>query len=375
MGKNFLNNMKLCIIYNFAQHYRSSIFKLIDSTYDCDFFFGDSYLNVKKMDYSLLKGKVTEVHTKRFGRWSYRPGIQRLLRKNYEAYILLGETQVLSTWLFCIRARLFYPKKKVYFWTHGWYGKETMFERLVKKFFFKLPNGGLFLYGNYARDLMLKEGFDSARLYVIHNSLAYNEQKTIRQSLGASAIYQDYFGNSNPNLFFVGRLTTVKKLDQVLRAMALLKQRGQNYNMTFIGGGDIQSNLEALAVDLGINENVWFYGPCYDETLLGEMIFNADLCVSPGNIGLTAMHSLVYGTPAITHDDFAHQMPEFEAIREGITGTFFRNGDVEALAEGIARWFEKHKNDREEVRQACMKEVDENWTPQFQLKVLREHLK
>lgn len=48
--------MKLCLIYNFAQHYRTSIFKLIDQEYDCDFFFGDSYLNVKKMDYSQLKG-------------------------------------------------------------------------------------------------------------------------------------------------------------------------------------------------------------------------------------------------------------------------------------------------------------------------------
>ena len=104
------------------------------------------------------------------------------------------------------------------------------------------------------------------------------------------------------------------------------------------------------------------------------MIYNADLCVSPGNIGLTAMHSLVFGTPAITHDDFPHQMPEFEAIKDGETGTFFKNGNVDSLAEGIVRWFEKHGNDREDVRKACMKEIDENWTPQFQIEVLRKNL-
>ena len=71
--------MKLCLIYNFAQHYRSSIFRLIDQEYDCDYFFGDAYLNVKKMDYSLLKGNVTEVTTKKlFGGWLYRPRIQAL---------------------------------------------------------------------------------------------------------------------------------------------------------------------------------------------------------------------------------------------------------------------------------------------------------
>ena len=56
--------MKLCLIYNFAQHYRTDIFQLISETFNCDFLFGDSMADVKKMDYSLLSGKVIETHTK-----------------------------------------------------------------------------------------------------------------------------------------------------------------------------------------------------------------------------------------------------------------------------------------------------------------------
>lgn len=367
--------MRLCLIYNFAQHYRTSIFKLIDQEFDCDFVFGDAYLNIKKMDYSLLKGKVTEVSTKHIGGWSYLPGIQKLLLKDYDAFILLGESRSLSTWLFCIRARLFHPNKKVYFWSHGWYGKETKTERVIKKKLFKLPQGGSFLYGNFARDLMIKEGFNPDKLYVIHNSLAYDEQVTVRQQLSPIPVYQEHFGNENPNLIFVGRLTTIKKLDMAIRAIAQLKKKGLNYNMTFIGGGDVRDELETLSYELGVQDNVWFYGPCYDEKVLGELIYNADLCVSPGNIGLTAMHTLVFGTPAITHDDFSHQMPEFEAIHEGETGTFFKNASVDSLADSIARWFDNHNDKREEVRKACMKEIDDNWTPQFQIKVLKAHLK
>lgn len=366
---------KVCLIYNFAQHYRTSIFRLIDQEYDCDFFFGDSYLNVKKMDYSLLKGKVTEGPTKHFGGWSYRPGIQKLLWKDYDAYILLGESRSLSTWLFCIRAKLFHPKKKVYFWSHGWYGKESKVERIVKKWLFKLPNGGSFLYGNYSRDLMIKEGFNPAKLYVIHNSLAYDEQVAIRKQLTATPIYKEHFGNDYPNLMFVGRLTHIKKLDLVLRAMALLKDKGQNYNMTFIGGGETQEELQKLASELGLGKNVWFYGPCYDEKELSGLIYNADLCVSPGNVGLTAMHTMVFGIPVLTHNDFPHQMPEFEAIHEGKTGAFFKIDDVESLADGISKWFAEKGDKREEVRRACMKEIDEYWTPQFQIEVLKKHLK
>lgn len=368
--------MKICLIYNFAQHYRTGIFQLIDQNFECVFVFGDEYLDIKKMDYSLLKGKVNEVPTKKiFGGWLYRPCIQKYLHEDFDCYLMLGESRVLSTWLFCIKARLFHPHKKVYFWSHGWYGKESKVERIMKKMLFKLPKGGVFLYGNYARELMIKEGFNPDKLYTIHNSLAYDEQVALRQQLSTKPIYKNHFGNENSNLFFVGRLTTIKKLDMVLKAMSQLKEKGLQFNMTFIGGGDVQQGLEKLAEELGLKENVWFYGPCYDEKVLGEMIFNADLCVSPGNIGLTAMHALVFGTPAITHDDFPHQMPEFEAIKDGVTGTFFKNGSVDSLAEGIASWFENHQDDREDVRKACMKEIDENWTPQFQLNVLREHLK
>lgn len=367
--------MKLCLIYNFAQHYRTSIFRLIDQEYDCDFYFGDSYLNIKKMDYSILKGKVTEGPTKHFGGWSYRTGLQKLLWKDYDAYILLGESRSLSTWLFCIRAKLFHPKKKVYFWSHGWYGKESRVERIVKKWLFKLPNGGSFLYGNYSRDLMIKEGFNSEKLYVIHNSLAYDEQVEIRKQISSSPIYKVHFENDYPNLMFVGRLTHIKKLDQVIRAMSLLKDKGQIFNMTFIGGGETQEELQKLAMELGLENNVWFYGPCYDEKELSGLIYNADLCVSPGNVGLTAMHTMVFGTPVLTHDDFPHQMPEFEAIHDGETGAFFKIDDVESLAEGISKWFAEKGDKREEVREACMKEIDENWTPQFQIDIIKQVIK
>jgi len=366
--------MKLCLIYNFAQHYRSRIFQLIDQTFDCDFVFGDSYLDVRKMDYGLLHGKVTEVPTRHLGGWSYQKGVLPQLRKDYDTYILLGQTRSLSTWLFCILARLFYPKKKVYFWSHGWYGKETWMENAIKKMLFKLPNGGVFLYGNYARELMIKKGFKPEKLYIIHNSLAYDEQVAVREQLAKSPVYKEHFGNDDPNLLFVGRLTTIKKLDMVLRAMEQLKQKGRQCNMTFIGEGETRERLEALAHDLSLQDNVWFYGPCYDEKTLGELIFNADLCVSPGNIGLTAIHTMVFGTPAVTHDDFAHQMPEFEAIRDNETGTFYQHGSIDSLADSIARWLQEHVDDREQVRQACMKEIDENWTPQFQIEVLKKHL-
>lgn len=366
--------MKLCLIYNFAQHYRTNIFALMDKELDVDFIFGDTMGDVKKMDYSILHHHVTEVRKKKMGLFSYQRNVVSLLLKDYTHYLILPDTRCISSWLFLLLSR-FFTKKKVYIWTHGWYGKESGMEKILKKIMFRLPNGGAFLYGNYARELMIKEGFNPDKLYTIHNSLAYDKQIEIRKELKTTAIYKDHFGNSNKNLFFIGRLTPVKRLDLILQALAICRDRSKNYNLTFIGGGEKADELMALTKELGLESYVWFYGACYDEVKLSSLIYNADLCVAPGNIGLTAMHSMVFGTPCITHNDFKWQMPEFEAIKEGVTGTFFKRDDAVDLANKIDAWFSVKTDSREDVRNACMKEIDEQWNPYFQINVLKKNLK
>ena len=366
------NMSKLCLIYNFAQHYRTEIFQLFDKEYDCDFYFGDKYLDVKKMDYSLLKGKVTEVHNGKIGPFLYQTKVLSLLRK-YDVFLMIGETHSITTWLFMFLSK-FYKNKHIYFWCHGWYGKETMVESFLKHILDKMPSG-LFVYGNYAKGLMIKEGFDEKKLHVIHNSLSYSKQLDVRKELRETDIYSNHFENENKNLMFVGRLDPVKKLDMILKAMRLSEERSHHYNITFIGGGQEKQKLESITKELGLESRVWFYGPCYDEKILGNLIYNADLCVAPGNIGLTAMHTLVFGTPAMTHNCFKWQMPEFEAIKPGLTGDFFEMDNVESLSIAIDKWFEENGDKRGIVRTACMKEIDESWTPDYQIRVFKENIR
>ena len=116
--------MKLCLIYNSAPHYRKGIFLLLDKEFDCDYLFGESLGDIKQMDTTKLRGRVTKVKNRFFvGAFYWQPGVQRLLTKSYDTYLILGDYHCLSTWLFCMRARLFHRKKRIYFWTHGWYGR------------------------------------------------------------------------------------------------------------------------------------------------------------------------------------------------------------------------------------------------------------
>lgn len=365
--------MKLCIIYNTAPKYRERIFSLIDEYYDCDWYFGHTKTDIKEMDTSVLK-RVTYYKTIGNSRLSWQRGIVRLLfKKEYNTFLMLAESRNLTIYLFLFLLR-FFPNKRVYLWTHGLYGKENSFEEKLKLWIYSHASG-VFLYGNYSKRLLLEKGFPERKLFVIHNSLFYERQKAIRDSIRPSDIYFRHFGNNNPVLIFIGRLTEVKRLDMVIDAVALLKQKGQNYNIIFVGDGVMRPDLERMVVEKGLINDVWFYGACYEEQTNAELIYNADLCVAPGNVGLTAMHTMVFGCPVITHNDFKWQMPEFEAIIKGVTGDFFKYGDTESLAETINDWFVLKQNKREEVRQNCFKEIDTNWNPKFQMEILKKYLK
>lgn len=367
--------MKLCNIYNSASHYRQPIYLRMDKTFDCAWAFGERSLldrDVKTIPPCLFKNFLGYLKNRRvWGNWYWQHGALPLIFKDFDTYLIGGEPFCLSTWVFCALAKLI-PGKRVFFWSHGWYGRETFVKRMMKKVFFRLGDG-VFLYGNYARELMIKEGFSAEKLWTIHNSLAYDEQLKLRNALKPSAIFRGHFENENRTLVFVGRLTQVKRLDMILDAMAILRGRGLDLNLALIGDGVAREELTSKARELGLEKNVWFYGACYEEDKISELMYNADLCVSPGNIGLTAMHALMFGCPCITHDDFKNQMPEFEAVIPGKTGAFFERGNIESLADSIEKWFSESSS-REYVRRACYAEIDEAWNQDYQIKVLRDGL-
>lgn len=364
----------ICLIYNFAQHYRLGIFSLLDSELDVDFYFGDKMAGVKKLNYSLLtnfKGELRNLTI--YPPIYWQKGVLSIFFKNfkkYNNYIVLGEYYCVSTWLLLFLIKLS-KNKRIFFWSHGWYGNESYFKKVVKKVFYKMSDGVL-LYGNYAKNLMINEGFSEFKLHVIYNSLDFNFQKKIRSLNLESQIFKSYFNNNHDVLIFTGRLTFEKRLDYMIKAVSILESKGKFFNLVFVGTGEIQHDLQELLLSLGLR-NFWFYGACYDEKILGELLYNSSLCISPGNVGLTAIHSLTYGTPVITHSDFKNQGPEFEAIVPGYSGDFFQKDNIFDLANKIDSWLSL-KFSRDLIRKNCYSLVEEKYNPVYQLQVIKSML-
>ncbi len=123
------------------------------------------------------------------GNFYWQRGAVSLSFKPYKYYIITGEPYCLSTWIVLLLTWL--QRKKTYVWTHGWYGDESLIKKGIKKLFFGLSNHVL-LYGDYAREKMIRQGFNKSKLTVIYNSLDYDLQKNVRANLKSSPVYYEH---------------------------------------------------------------------------------------------------------------------------------------------------------------------------------------
>ncbi len=305
------------------------------------------------------------------GRYLVQGRLMRLaIRRDIQAIVFSGDAHFLTTWISALLARL--SGKRVLFWTHGWIRQEHGPKRWIRCAFYHLAHG-LLLYGHRARSIGIKEGFRSEDLYVVYNSLDYEHQKALRAQITPERlgyVRRELFEEPHrPLIICTSRLHKARRLDLLLEAIYVLRDQQHEVNLLLVGDGPERPTLERLASRYELPAR--FYGACYDEETLAELIMTANVTVAPGKVGLTAMHSLAYGTPVITHDNPDQQMPEWEAITPGLNGAFFKQGDVADLARVIYEWTKSVLPD-EQIRGQCCSVIDRYYHPEFQCAVIEQ---
>ncbi|HOK96188.1 MAG TPA: glycosyltransferase family 4 protein [Anaerohalosphaeraceae bacterium] len=312
----------------------------------------------------------------RLGRWEWQPGaVWKMLKESPDAVICHGFF-CLSNWIVRLICKL--RRIPVLDWTQGVKRPEKGIRWWLADLYYRQADAILF-YGNFARDYFIKKGYPAKKLFVVYNSLDYDTQKLVLESITpeAAARCRIEFGVVNPEdrlIINSSRLERGKQIDLLIRAVAMLKQMGHRVYAVLVGDGQERSALETLARELSVADRVRFFGACYQEDKLGLLFAAADVCVMPGPVGLIAMHCLVYGTPLLTCENSqGRHGPEIETIVEGKTGRFFRQGDAADLAEKMKQMLYPIPC-KEHMSAACMDIIDRYYTPQYQEKVILEAL-
>lgn len=361
--------MKICCVFNYNPLYRFPIYNAMGETFDCDFFFGDSVFEpLKQFNPTELKGFIKYINAKKIPLgYIWHSGIRKIFSTKYDAFIIGGSQVYVVNWLVMIFAKIF--RKKVLYWTHGFKKPVNLKKISLARLYHSMIDQYL-VYNEFNTRYMLEAGIPKKKINVIYNSLDSQVQTDIYNTLQPSTIYQDHFKNNNPVLIFIGRIQKRMKVELLIEAVHALKKDGIMVNTVIVGAYMNGVDIQELVSEYGLEKQVWMYGPSFNERQNSELLYNADVCVAPGTVGLTAIHSLSYGTPCITHNNFTEIGPEFEAIREGVTGAFFEENDAKSLVEAIKKWIGHNEERRNNTRRYAREEIEQHWCVNKQIELL-----
>jgi glycosyltransferase involved in cell wall biosynthesis len=152
-------------------------------------------------------------------------------------------------------------------------------------------------------------------------------------------------------IVFVGRLTTEKQIDVILRAIAKLDP-ALDVRFDIVGSGDQRRNLENLTAELGLSERVHFHGHTTDEELR-SLLTNASVFAIASIAELQSiatMEAMASGLPIVAADAVA--LPHL--VQDGENGYLFRPGDVDDLAAKLTTVLTLPQDERVRMQQASL---------------------
>ncbi|MBI2459417.1 MAG: glycosyltransferase [Parcubacteria group bacterium] len=172
---------------------------------------------------------------------------------------------------------------------------------------------------------MLAYGFNKPH-QVISNPLDLN---TFRPSDHKSE-YKKKFNLSDKVVVYAGRLSLEKNIDALIKAAALTKKRISNINLAIAGSGQFENELKRLVKELGIENEVKFFGRLSKDDLakLYQAAEIFSIASTSETQSLTLMQAMACGLPAVAVDSRA--LPEYV---NGQNGFIVKAGDENVLAE------------------------------------------
>lgn len=114
---------------------------------------------------------------------------------------------------------------------------------------------------------------------------------------------REYNSKKEYNLLFLARVEFDKGIDELLKAIKIVKERGYKAKLSIIGDGGYLPVVKSTIVDLGISDSVELVGPIWDYRIKAEFYKKSDIYILPSyheGFPQTLHEAMVFGTPIIT---------------------------------------------------------------------------
>jgi len=150
---------------------------------------------------------------------------------------------------------------------------------------------------------------------------------------------------ANPyRVIHVGRLVEWKRVDLLLKALAILKPEFPRVELLVAGYGPEEEKLKELAQNLDIEASVHFLGGVYDLELLARYLMASSAYVLAGMGGLSINDAMFFRLPIICS---VCDGTEKKLVRDGMNGKYFAEGNDKDLAAQIKYIFDDEQRARQ----------------------------
>jgi glycosyltransferase involved in cell wall biosynthesis len=209
-------------------------------------------------------------------------------------------------------------KKRIYFFVFT----------LIRYFYYKLFDAHV----NYVED-----AFDILPTYGVKKEsifITYNSPDTERLEIAKikAQSLSNILPAANNRIIHVGRLVKWKKVDLLINAVSILREKFPDIELIVIGKGPEENNLKMLTEKLGLTDKVKFIGAIYEPEILGRYLIESDLYVIAGMGGLSINEAMLFEKPIICS---ICDGTEKKLVKDGYNGYFFENDNLSDLVSKI----------------------------------------
>ncbi|MCG8326126.1 MAG: glycosyltransferase family 4 protein [Chitinophagales bacterium] len=327
--------MKILILPDYIMHYRIELYNAIHKHKGIELTVGYSEIkgDINKCKFNLLhlpKSKILNVQSKLIHEYHKFDKIIALFDFHFPIYFVLSGLK----------------KKHLIWWGIGKGNNQTV--NLLRLILVKYLPSPLIVYMDKVKTWYEENGVSSNKLHVMGNTIHVN----------TPMIYNNL--EDKKDFLLLGSINSRKRYEDFFEAFARVHHKmSTKMGIKVIGDGGEKDRLISLIQRLKLQNRVNFIGFTTDQEKIQQEFSSVLATVSPGQAGLTVLHSFAHGVPMVTYEN-AISGGEIENIFHGKNGLFTKPS-IESLSDTLLL-LANNKNYAFELGQNALKHYTNNRT-------------
>lgn len=321
-----MNNAKIIFVQPALPRYRVDFFKRLYTEYgdNLKVYYASSDLNYKYVSDIRWASCTGKIYNYYFG-FFVQPGIRLNIRAG-DVVVISGNIRNLTSLRIFISAS--FCGASIVWWGHYKSAGGSHLGLFLRKIFMRSADAVLFYVDGEVKKFV--SSFTRKKSLPLTCALSNGIDITEIGPLVSDYIIKE----RDIDFIFIGRLTEKAAVCFLLDALSRVDEK---FNLHIVGDGLLKPSLIEKASELGLTDRIFWHGAVSDERKISILMNRSKVFIYPGQVGLSLIHAMAYGLPAVLHSFSEDQMPEFEAFENGVTGFSFKHNNIESLVDVMQR--------------------------------------